>query len=85
MVEVKQKDKENSDSVVKRFTRQVQKSGVLPKARKRRFRTKDKTKRQKRDDAKYKEKVRTAVEKAKKMGIFDDEKLRDIKKKISEK
>ncbi len=84
MVEVQKKDKETSESLVRRFTRQVQQSGVLPKVRKLRFHSKKKTKRQLREDAMYREKVKKEVDKLKKMGIFDDEKLKDIKKKLSE-
>ena len=80
MVEVEKKDKETSESLIRRFTRQLQQSGVLPKARKLRFHEKKKTKRQLRDDAIYREKIRKEVDKLKKMGIFDDEKLKDIKK-----
>lgn len=84
MVEVEKKDKETSEGLIRRFARQLQQSGVLPKARKLRFREKKKTKRQLRDDAIYREKVRKEVDKLKKMGIFDEEKLKDIKKKIDD-
>ncbi|MEA1926455.1 MAG: hypothetical protein U9M90_04455 [Patescibacteria group bacterium] len=85
MVEVQKKDRETSEGLVRRFSRQLQQSGVLPHARKLRFRLKKKTRRQLREEAMYKEKVRNEVEKMKKMGIFDEEKLKDIKKKISAK
>jgi len=55
----------------------------LPHARKLRFRAKKKTKRQLRLEAMYKQKVRKEVDKLKKMGVFNDEKLKDVKKKIS--
>ncbi len=85
MVEVQKKDRETSEGLIRRFSRQLQQSGVLPRARKLRFRLKKKTRRQLREEAMYKEKVRNEVEKMKKMGIFDEEKLKDIKKKISTK
>jgi len=83
MVEVEKKDKETSESLIRRFSKQLQQSGVLPHARKLRFRLKKKTRRQLREEAMYKQKVRKEVDKLKKMGIFNDEKLKDVKKKIS--
>lgn len=83
MVEVEKKDKETSESLIRRFSRQLQQSGVLPHARKLRFRSKKKSKRQLRQEAMYKEKVRKEVDKLKKMGVFTEEKLKDVKKKIS--
>lgn len=82
MVEVTKKEKETSDGVIRRFNKQVQGSGKLPKARKKRFFGKKKTKRQTRQDAAYRAKVRKAVDKYKRMGIFDEDKLRDIKKRL---
>ncbi len=82
MVEVSQKDREKPESVVRRFQRQVQGSGTLPKARKKRFLTKKKNKRQQKAEALYKMKIRKEVDKYKKMGIFNEEKLRDIKKRM---
>lgn len=84
MVEVEKKDKETSESLIRRFSKQLQQSGVLPQARKLRFRAKKKTKRQLREEAIYKQKVRKEVDKLKKMGVFTEEKLKDVKKKISE-
>ena len=83
MVEVEKKDKETSESLIRRFSKQLQQSGVLPQARKLRFRSKKKTKRQLRQEAMYKQKVRKEVDKLKKMGVFTEEKLKDVKKKIS--
>ncbi len=82
MVEVERRGKETSEGLIRRFTRQLQQSKVLPQARKNRFFTKKKTRVQLRDDAMYKQKVKKEVDKYKKMGIFDDEKLKDIKKRI---
>lgn len=84
MVEVEKKEKETSESLIRRFTRQIQQSGVLPKARKLRFLQKKKTKRELREDAIYRSKVKKEVDKLKKMGIFDDEKLKDIKRKMED-
>ena len=82
MVEVVKKDKETSESLIRRFTRRLQQSGVLVKARKTRFRTKDKTKRKVREEALYRTKVKKEVDKLKKLGKFDEEKFKDLKKKL---
>ena len=85
MVEVRKKEKETSESLIKRFTRQLQSSGVLPKARKRRFYAKKKTRRILREEALYRDKVKKEADRLKKMGKFDEEAFKEIKKKIAEK
>lgn len=85
MVEVRKKDKETSESLIRRFSRQLQQSKVLVKARKSRFHTKKKSKRELRQEALYKAKMRKEVDKLKKLGKFDEEKFKDLKKKILEK
>ncbi len=82
MIEVKKKDRESSESLIRRFSRRVQQSGVLVHVRKNRFRVEEKTKRQMREGAMYKEKVRKVVNKLKKMGKFDEENFRNVKKKL---
>jgi ribosomal protein S21 len=85
MVEVRKKDKETSESLIRRFSRQLQQSGVLIKARKSRFRLKKKSKREIREEALYKAKMKKEIDKLKKLGKFDEEKFKDLKKKILEK
>jgi len=85
MVEVKKKDRESSDSLIKRFSRRVQQSGVLLSARKGRFYAKPKSRRQVRESAMYRSKVKKEVDKLKKMGKFDEEALKRVKKNISDK
>ncbi len=82
MIEVKKKDRESSESLIRRFSRRVQQSGVLFQARKSRFRMEDKTRREKREGAMYKEKVKKIVSKLKKMGKFNEENFRNVKKKL---
>jgi len=82
MIEVKRKDKETSESLIRRFSRRVQQSGVLVHARKTRFRVDKKSKREMREDAIYRAKVKKIVDKLKKMGKFDEENFRNIKKKL---
>lgn len=82
MIEVKKKDRETSESLMRRFSRRVHQSGVLPQARKSRFLAEKKTKRQMIEGALYKEKVRKVVSRLKKMGKFDEENFRNVKKKL---
>ena len=82
MIEVKKKDRETSESLIRRFSRRVQQSGVLVQARRSRFRKEEKSKRQVREGAMYKAKVKKMVDKLKKMGKFDDENFKNVKKKF---
>lgn len=82
MIEVKKKDKETSESLIRRFSRRVQQSGVLVHARKSRFLIDSKSKREKRSEALYKIKIRKEIDKLKKLGKFDDEALKNIKRKM---
>lgn len=61
----------------------MQESGVLLKARRTRYMDKKKNKRQKKEDAIYRSKVREEADKLRKKGTFDEEKFKDIKKRIS--
>ncbi len=82
MIEVRKKDKESSENLIRRFTRRVQQSGVLMHVRKTRFKKDEKSKREKREEALYKIKIRKEIEKLKKLGKFDEEALKDIKRKM---
>lgn len=82
MVEVKRRDKETSESLFRRFSRQLQQSRVLLHARKNRFKTKEKSRRQLREGAVYRQKVKKEVDRLKKIGKFDEENFKDMKKKI---
>lgn len=82
MISVKRKEKETAESLIRRFSRRVQQSGVLKKVRKLRFREEEKSKPKRREEALYKVKIRKEINRLKKMGKFDDEALRDIKKKL---
>lgn len=81
MVEVRKKDNETSDGLLRRFNKRMQSGRVLSLARKLRFfGGKKKTRQQKRDEAMYRHRIRERIDKAKKMGHFDDEVLKRIKK-----
>lgn len=82
MIEVKKKDRETSESLIRRFSHRVQQSGVLVQARRVRFRLDEKSKSEVRQGAMYKEKVRKVVSQLKKMGKFDEENFRNAKKKL---
>ncbi len=82
MVEVVKKDKETSESLIRRFSRRMQESKVLIKARKSQFNVKAKSKKELKEDALYRKKVKKEADKLKKMGIFDDEKFKEVKKRI---
>jgi len=82
MIEVRKKEKESSENLIRRFSRRVQQSGVLMRARKSRFKLEEKSKMEKRKGAMYKEKVKKMVDKLKKMGKFDDESFKNTKKKL---
>jgi ribosomal protein S21 len=82
MIEVKKKDRETSESLIRRFSRRIQQSGVLVQARKTRFRTEEKSKREIRAGAMYKIKVKKVVDRLKKMGKFDEGTFKNVKKKL---
>lgn len=82
MIEVKRKDRESSESLIRRFSRKVQQSGVLVQARRSRFRTEEKTKSELRQGAMYNMKVKKVVDKLKKMGKFDETNFKNVKKKL---
>jgi len=82
MIEVKKKDRETTESLIRRFGRRVQQSGVLVHARKTRFRREEKSKREVRQGAMYKAKVRKVVDRLKKMGKFDEGTFKNVKKKL---
>ncbi len=82
MIQVKKKEKETAESLIRRFSRRVQQSGVLRQVRKLRFRTEEQSRIKRRDEALYKVKIRKEINRLKKLGKFDEDALRDIKKKM---
>ncbi len=82
MIQVKKKDRETSEALIRRFSRRVQQSGVLLSARSGRFFTKPKTRRQMRLSAQYRSRVKKEVDKLKKLGKFDEEALQRVKRKL---
>lgn len=82
MIQVKRKERETAESLIRRFSRRVQQSGVLKQVRKLRFRTVEQSKGKRRAEALYKTEIRKEIERLKKMGKFDEDTLRDIKKRM---
>lgn len=68
MVEVKKKDGESFESLLRRFNRKIQQSGVLVRARKTRFFEAPKSKRFVREDARRRADLKEKREELKKSG-----------------
>ena len=69
-VEVKRKPRESVSSMLRRFSRKVQLSGVLLSAKKARFQRRQKSRQLRRKDALYREKLRKERERMEKLGLF---------------
>lgn len=67
-IEIKRKIKETPQSLIRRFTQSVQRSGTLIRARKNRFKTREKSGQLKKRAALRKEKIKAEYEKKKKFG-----------------
>ncbi len=74
-VEVRRKEKEPIGSLLRRFTRRVQQSGVLLTARRSRFYRKPKTKRQIKASALRREQLRAQRKEMMKMGLLEEGQL----------
>lgn len=72
MVEVKKRDNESSESLVRRFTKRVQQSGVLIRAKKRRFFEPAPNKREVRSDALRRQHIQDQRELLRKMGKLEE-------------
>jgi len=78
----KKNERESADGMIKRFTRRVQQSGVLMGVRRNRFNTKGKNRGARREEAIYKSRIRTKIDRLKKIGHFDDDALKELKRKM---
>lgn len=72
MVEVKSKNHESFEKLLRRFTKKIIQSGKLLQARKVRFKYRPKSKRQYRSAAAYRMKVQDQREYLKKLGKIDE-------------
>lgn len=83
MIHIRRKEKETAEAMLRRFSRRVHQSGVLKRARRLRFRNDEKSKTERRNEAIYKTRIRKEIDRAKKFGSFDDDSLKEIKKKMN--
>ncbi len=72
MIEVRRRDNESSESLLRRFSKRVQQSGVLLRAKKRRFYEKGKNKRAQRSDALRRLAIREQREVLRKLGKLEE-------------
>jgi ribosomal protein S21 len=72
MVEVKKRDNESTDSLLRRFSRRVQQSGILLQARKVRFFEPKKGRKKVRDDAIRRSTLQAERERLIKIGELDE-------------
>ena len=61
MIQVRKKEKETAESLIRRFSRRVQQSGVLRQVRKQRFRVEEQSRDKRRSEALYKVKIRKEI------------------------
>lgn len=72
MVQVKRKDNESAESLIRRFTKRVQSSGVLLRAKKGRFYATKKSSLDKKEDAKRRKLIKDKKEFLRKIGKLED-------------
>ena len=68
VLEVKKKEKESSQSLVRRFTKSIQESGILVRVRKTTFKVREKSKEMKKRAALRREEIKKELERLKKLG-----------------
>lgn len=72
MVEVKRRDNEGPDSLVRRFSRKVQQSGILIQAKKIRYYARKKNRRKLREEAQRRAELTAEHERLVKLGEIDE-------------
>lgn len=72
MVEVRKRENESSDGLIRRFSRKVQQSGVLLQARKVQYYQRKKSKRKVREEAQRKSELQAERERLIKLGEIDE-------------
>jgi ribosomal protein S21 len=72
MVDAKRKPNENVASLLRRFSEYVKKSGLMEEARQAKFRLKSKSRRLQRQETLNRLKIKSEIEKLKKLGKFDE-------------
>ncbi len=76
MIEVKRKEGESVEGMLRRFSKRVQQSGLILQTKKRRFFETPKTKREQREDAVRRLSIRSRKEYLRKTGQLEEEDLR---------
>ncbi len=71
MVEVRKKEKESVGVMLRRFTRRIQQSGILIRARSLRYRTQAQSKRERKEEALKKLAWRQRMERLRKLGKIE--------------
>ncbi|MBU0476918.1 30S ribosomal protein S21 [Patescibacteria group bacterium] len=67
-IEIRRKEKENSQSLIRRFSRRIQRSGILRRVRKKQFKARPKSRQMKKKAALRREELRIEYQKIKKLG-----------------
>jgi len=80
LVEVKRKEGETPESLLRRFTKRVQQSGVLIRAKKNRFYERPKNKRAQKEDALRRKALREEKDYLRKIGKLDEFETKYYKK-----
>ncbi len=84
MVEVKRKTNESTGSLLRRFNRFVQQSGVLLKAKKSKFRERKLTERKEKQAAIMGMHLRELRKRLEKLGTYDEETFEEAKRKLKQ-
>lgn len=71
-LEIKKQERESSQSLIFRFTKAIKQSGILLRARKIRFKRKEKSRDMKKKEALRKEEMKKEYERLKKIGKFKE-------------
>ena len=82
LLEVKRKDNESFESLIRRFTKKTIQSGKILQAKKVRFFTKDKTKRALKDSALRRNKISSKMDYLKRIGKLEEVGFKKSKKKF---
>jgi len=75
-LEIKRKEKETSQSLIRRFSKRIRQSGILVQARKTRFRERPKSRQLKKRAALRREEMKKEYEKLKKLGKIKERRSR---------
>jgi len=71
ILEVKKEERETAQSLIRRFTKRVQKSGILLKARESRFYQRSKSRQMKKKEALRRERLKQEYKKLEKLGKIE--------------